>query len=283
MNSGRKGLIKPAGPVDPEVSFLHLRAPDGRHLALLANYGLHYVGGGKRGHVSADYYGMFADRMTELLDAQDQSPPFLAILSNGASGDVNANDDRKPRVRYPAWERMELVADHVASTLLPAVQEASPRDGITLAAAETVLDLQVRKPDTARLAWARQTAAPKGTLLRLSRAQVYAREALALHEFPDTVPVRIQAFRMGDLAVVSIPCEVFAETGLAIKEESPLEHTFLIELANGYHGYLPTPRQHEWGGYETWPARSSRLEADAEPKIRSAALELLHGLAKPRN
>ena len=81
------------------------------------------------------------------------------------------------------------------------------------------------------------------------------------------------------MGIAAIPCETFAETGLAIKQASPLEPTFVIEIANGYHGYLPTPEQHGWGGYETWPARSSCLEIEAEPKIRAEALGLLRRVA----
>jgi len=89
----------------------------------------------------------------------------------------------------------------------------------------------------------------------------------------------LQAIRIGDIAIGAIPCEVFAETGLAIKKQSPARHTFVIELANGYHGYLPTPRQHELGGYETWPARSSRLEVAASDKIQAEMLRLLGRVA----
>jgi hypothetical protein len=92
----------------------------------------------------------------------------------------------------------------------------------------------------------------------------------------------MQALRIGELAIVALPCEVFAETGLAIKQRSPLKSTFTIELANGYHGYLPTPEQHALGGYETWPARSSHLEIQAEPKIRAEALRLLNEIAETR-
>ena len=58
-------------------------------------------------------------------------------------------------------------------------------------------------------------------------------------------------------------------------KQSPHQATFTMQLANGYSGYLPTPQQHAWGGYETWPARSSRLEVEAEPKICAAVLQLL--------
>ena len=55
----------------------------------------------------------------------------------------------------------------------------------------------------------------------------------------------------------------------------PLAHTMTMELANAYAGYLPSEQQHEWGGYETWPARSSHLEVAAESKIRKELLRLL--------
>jgi hypothetical protein len=90
----------------------------------------------------------------------------------------------------------------------------------------------------------------------------------------------MQALRLGGLGVAAIPCEVFAETGLELKRLSPLKPTFIIELANGYGGYLPTPRQHAWGGYETWPARSSYLEIDAAPKIRDCMVDLLASVSQ---
>ena len=78
-------------------------------------------------------------------------------------------------------------------------------------------------------------------------AAIYARESVLLAKYPDMVPVKIQALRIGDIGIVAIPCEVFTEIGLEIKKSSPLKHTFTIELANGYNGYLPTPAQHAPG------------------------------------
>ncbi|MFT5471643.1 MAG: neutral ceramidase [Verrucomicrobiales bacterium] len=275
MNPGRTGLIKPAGPVDPEVFICSVRNAKGEPLALLANYGLHYVGGTGRGQISADYFGAFAVRIQQLLGAEDT---FVGIMSNGTSGDVNANDLTQPRQKSEPYERIELIAGHLADEAKRVYESIEHSREVRLGAVETVLELEVRKPDADRLAWARETAAPPNAKLRLTRPQVYAREAVALADFPKTAEVRIQAFRIGELAVTAIPNEVFAETGLAIKSGSPFSATFAIELANGYHGYLPTPEQHKLGGYETWPARSAYLETEAESKIRAAALELLKQL-----
>lgn len=78
-------LIEPAGPIDPDVSVVSVQGSDGRPLALLANYSLHYVGGVGPGHASADYFGAFADRVQELLGADRLDPPFVAMMSNGTS------------------------------------------------------------------------------------------------------------------------------------------------------------------------------------------------------
>ena len=51
---GNPDLVEPAGPVDPQVWVLSVRSPDGRHIALLGNYSLHYVGGEGPGAISAD-------------------------------------------------------------------------------------------------------------------------------------------------------------------------------------------------------------------------------------
>jgi len=106
--------------------------------------------------------------------------------------------------------------------------------------------------------------------------EVYARETVLMSRYPATVKVVVQAIRIGELGIVSSPCETFVEIGLEIKKKSPLRPTFTIELANGYNGYLPTPAQHKLGGYETWRARSSYLEVDAAPKITAAILTLLN-------
>ena len=110
--------------------------------------------------------------------------------------------------------------------------------------------------------------------------EVFAAEAVALNDYPEAVPVAIQAYRIGDIAIVGIPCEVFAQIGLDIRRASPLKNQFTISLANGYNGYLPTPEQHAVGGYETWRARSSYLEVEASVKISKAVDELLAKLAK---
>jgi hypothetical protein len=95
---------------------------------------------------------------------------------------------------------------------------------------------------------------------------------------PEFADVKLGAMRVGDLGIAAIPCEVFTETGLEIKAKSPFRTTFTMELANGHYGYLPTPEQHELGGYETWMG-TNLLEKEASRKIDAAVLEMFQRLA----
>jgi neutral ceramidase len=275
-----QNVLEPAGPVDPELSVLSVQHADGRPLAVLANYGLHYVGGYSAGSVSADYFAVFAERLGQLMGDEAGDAPFVGMMSNGASGDVNNVNRGQAPERSPPWQKMQAVAEDLAQAAAQLCRQVQYRDSVTLAVATRELELSVRRPDESRLRWARMVIEGIQDRDKLTRPQVYADEAIALAELPERISVPLQAIRIGDLGIAAVPCEVFAETGLEIKARSPLKSTFLIELANGYNGYLPTPEQHVWGGYETWPARSSYLEVEAAPKIRDGVLNLLANIAR---
>lgn len=276
MNPGyqSKGLLKPAGSIDPAVWVVSVQSTSGRPLALLANYSLHYVGGVEP--LSADYFGAFADRIKHLLKAEESGPPFVGIMSNGTSGDINNINFGGPQpAKQRDYEQIRIVANDVAETALKAQQSIQHRDHISLAAAMREIELGVRMPSASDVE--RATAIlekARGRELR-GMEEIYARETVLLAKFPSRVKLQLQALRLGDLGICAAPCEVFVEIGQALRAKSPFPSTFTIELANGYNGYLPTPEQHRLGGYETWRARSSYLEVDASTQIQRVLGELL--------
>ncbi len=109
---------------------------------------------------------------------------------------------------------------------------------------------------------------------KLPHERTYAQRIVAQHESPATVRVILQAVRIGDLGIATIPFETFVETGLEIKAKSPLKPTFTISLANGTYGYLPTPEQHELGGYETWLG-TNKVQREASTRITADLLQML--------
>jgi len=270
-------VIRPAGPVDPEIAMLSVQSRDGRPIALLANYSLHYVGGVPPKMLSADYFGEFARRITQHIGAFDLNPSFVGIMSNGTSGDINNANFRTPSgPQAEPFEQIRRVTASVADAAYQEYKNIEYHDQVPLKMCETEIELGVRLPSASDLDHAKMILQTEPAW---SVQKLYARETVLVAKFPSTVRVKLQAIRIGDLGIVSSPCETFVETGLAIKKQSPLWPTFTIELANGYNGYLPTPEQHQLGGYETWRARSSYLAVDAEPKLRSTLLALLKEVA----
>jgi len=278
---GRGLLERPAGPIDPQVSFVSVRAKGGRPIALLANYSLHYVGGVPAGGVSADYFGEFARKIARrIVPAEDESHrPFVGIMSNGTSGDINNINFRDPQPRKKSFEQIRYVASSVANEVFKVYRKTKHRESITLAMAQRELTLNIRKPTDEQLARANQFLAEPDESKLPPRAKAYAEFAVQLAEMPPTEDIILQALRIGDMAIVSIPCEVFAEIGLDIKDRSPLKTTFTIELANGWNRYLPTPRQHRLGGYETWLG-TNMLEIQASEKIKHVVLDLLRDVSR---
>jgi hypothetical protein len=268
-------LLEPAGPTDPEVGVLALRTPQGKPIAILANYSLHYVGGTGGGDVSADYYGAFAARLAQLVSGAGDDPPFVGIMSNGTSGNINnVNFREKAESRAPYFQ-IQRVAELLAVEVALVAAAIEYRDWAPLAMREARLRLARRATPRDEVARARYVLSQAKQPVLQGLEEVYARETVLLNEYPPFVETLVQAARIGELGIAASPCETFVETGLAIKAESPLKPTFTIELANDYCGYLPTAEHHQLGGYETWRARSSFLEVDAEAKIRGKILELL--------
>jgi hypothetical protein len=284
-NPGYNGLLNPAGPVDPQITFLSVQSTSGKPISLMAAYGLHYVGGGKTGAISADYFAVFADRVGELLGAATQDPPFVGIMANGTSGDVNnverhsdeelAKRGPQPKKRYLPYEKAREVAYLCADKVLKAHQSLHWHDHVKLSSIQRTLTFERRYPTKEEVEWAEAVKAKKIKPMSTSRYSTYSTVlAYASSEMPPTIDVIVQTHRIGDLAIAAMPFEVFAEIGLELKQRSPIQPLMNISIANGSHGYLPTPEQHRLGGYETWIG-VNKVQLNASVKMVDALEEML--------
>lgn len=263
--------IGPSGPEDQDLTIVSLQTRDGKPLALLGNYAMHYFGSPL---ISSDIFGRFGGRVAKLLGAEQSDPPFVGILSQGTSGDSMWMDYGKPASRIT----LDEYADQLASYVEKALRDIKYHDYVPLAMAEGKLTLRRRVPSEERLTWSKKTLEAHGDKPFNNLPAIYAREQIYLHETPQ-VELKLQAIRLGDLAICTLPNEVYGITGWKLKAQSPFGTTFNIELANGAEGYIPPPEQHDLGGYTTWAARTAGLEVDAEPKIVAKLLELLEKVA----
>lgn len=277
MNPGYLGSkIKPVGPIDPEVSFLAVASKEGKPIAVLANYSLHYVGGIPSHDISADYFGAFAKRLTSLLKAEEQDIPFVGIMSNGTSGDINNFNFAMPEKSYLPYAKINGVADDIAQGLIDVYKQLEFKEWVPLKASAQTILLKVRKPTAEmvkNMEKIKQHDPTNGVLYHPMERTYVNRVTQQANSYPDSLAATIQAFSIGDLAIGGIPFAVFAETGLKLKAENPFQKSFTIGIANGYWGYLPTPIQHRKGGYETWLS-TNKVQEDASDIIVGKLLKL---------
>ncbi|MGC9318849.1 MAG: hypothetical protein ACP5KN_12530 [Armatimonadota bacterium] len=272
---GNPDVVEPAGPTDPEVGVMVLRRPSGQTLGLLGNYALHYIGiPDDFTAISADYFGFFSTLIQRL-----RGESFVAALSNGASGDINNIDVMggvaPPNDRYQHCERAGAV---VAASALWAWNEAAFTDDVPLAGALEEITLEPRPPVTEEdLAKAKEIEdrLAEDKPVRMGERSFQRRVRRFEAEPPSPRATIVQALRIGDLALVGAPGELFVELGLEIKRRSPFAQTMVLELANDSVGYIPTLRAFDEGAYE---ANSSRYAPGFGELIVETAMHLLEDL-----
>lgn len=274
-------IVGPVAHMDTELCFIAVKDMEDKWISILANFSMHYVGDWEAGTISSDYFGEFSKQLKHKLKAPDN---FIGMLSNGTSGEANIwdflNPDRFPKENF---KKSALIGDALADKVLHAINEINWQTHSPLSAQYADVSLTVRKPDTDELEAAKKIVAQSSyeSLKGIdfgAMQKLYAREQVLLHEFPDTVELPVQAFKIGDIVIGALGGEFFAETGLALKAQLAPYHYFTITLANDYVGYVCPAHEIERGGYETWRCRTSCMEVEAEEKIRLALLEIVKNL-----
>jgi len=99
-------------------------------------------------------------------------------------------------------------------------------------------------------------------------------------EFGDdpTDTVAVHVVRIGDVAVVTQPFELYSQFGLDIKRRSPAPLTAVCSLADGYGGYCPTLYGVLGGGYSGEPMHWRRFAPEAGYRTVDAACHMLYSL-----
>ncbi len=284
MNPGRGNpdIIEPTSPVDPTVGVLYAQNEAGEPLAVIAQFGMHYVGTDGRGAISADYFGQFAATVREFY-----GPACTPLLINGALGQVNnvnpfdTHNDR-------GHARGRRVARALAGEVLKVVGRMRLTDRCDLGAvtAELTLPRKAVTPEDVRVAHAivaGQDPVPNqgpfshivGQPIPERMRPVYARHLIRLNDMPKNLHSEVQAIRVGESVWVGLPGQTFTEIGFAISADSPSPFTFVLNLANDNLGYIPTDKaQLKEGGYETWGAPSNPVGTGAE----AATIDVARGV-----
>lgn len=271
-------IIKPAGPIDPDVPYVFFATTERKPIAAYVNYAVHLdnVGGPE---ISADMPYTLSRLLGEF-----HGPELVTLFTAGCCGDINhvdvsCDDPQKGHANaarmgvvlagevLSGWLRMEPLEPGPLRVLSETVElPPAPYDAADLAEAEAIAGRKAGDPG------------PAPTFLQTVKAykvlDVAAREGRPWQ-------VEVQVVALGDdLAWVSLPGEIFVDLGLAIKQDSPIPRTIIAELANGAIGYIPSRRAYPQGNYEVVSARCA--EGSGELLV-AAALRLLKQVYADQN
>jgi len=89
--------------------------------------------------------------------------------------------------------------------------------------------------------------------------------------------MELHAIRIGDVAIATNEFELFTDYGVQIKARSPAIQTFVIQLACGSGGYLPTERAVRGGGYGA-VIQSSRVGPDGGQVLVDRSVDAIKGM-----
>jgi len=261
-------IVRPAGPIDPDVGVLAVRAPGAAVTGVIVNFACHGTAlGGDL--FSADYVGPLRKRLKAVYGEAAQVV-FLA----GACGDITQVDNQAPGNDFgPA--RSELMGSKLAAEAVRTIGRMSWMKTLSIASATETVPVRVRpEPDVA--------AERPGFGLGAGPEDRFAAERKKVAELREKTPIvdcEVQGLRIGPLGIATNGSEYFVEYGLRIKEASPHKFTWFVELANEYIGYVCTAQAYVAGGYEPRTAETSFLAPDGGQKLLEGALRALKRVA----
>jgi len=265
-----KNILRAAGPIDPEVGLITISAAEtAEPLAAIVAFALHLdTLGGTR--YSADFPRYVQDELQKT-----QGDNFVSMFGAGTCGDIN-HVDVTVKGRRKTEEIGTMLAETVASTL----PKLEPVGAASLSVRRALVNASLQNYSAEQIAKAKKTMerVDDGTLSFLKRVEAYKIMAVQLRSGP-TIPLEVQVFRLSDdVAIVTLPGEVFVDLGIAIKQASPFKTTLIIELANDAPGYIPTRKAFAEGSYETV---NSRVVPGSGETMVETAVSLLKEL-KPQ-
>jgi len=255
---GEAGKYPAEGPADPEFDVLAVIGKDGRYKAVVYNFACH-AANTRASVISADYPGDVQQFVQKHL-GYEMSTLFLT----GACGDVN-----------PIYSvKRELFGDKLGGEIVRCLGQLEPISKPSLAIESREMQMPGREQPELKEAeiarnWPKQLEHYKKTFNDMKK-----------REKPG-YPFFFTGIRIGDdFAIVTNPDELFCETGMSIKRQSPFKHTMVAEQTNGAHGYVPTAKAFEGGSYETWFGEHSYLTTRAGEIIEKESLDILNHLKR---
>jgi len=248
------------GKFDTELGVVRIDREDGKPLACVMNYACHAVCLMQDNYLtSADYPGYAVHFVEQRLGGG------MGLFFNGACGNVNPREAAVShgvasggsfmiaqraggdvaREAARVWQKI-VTSDQAPLSFARREIELPTNRQRAIAAAEQALKEAERAaagPQEERSPYMTWYAPPNPERIR-------KRIARMREEGDSPLRCEIQVIKVGRVALLGWPGEIFCDFGMEVKQRSAFHPTYTIGYANGSIGYVPTPEAFEEGGYE---------------------------------
>lgn len=285
---------------DPEVGIIKIEDARGRLLGVAFNYGCHPSTLDKFNLKITEDWPYYSIRG---IKGQVGNGVWVAYFQS-AQGDVKVGYTAElsaigAEMGIRTFEYAEYKGNMMVDAVMKALPSIRTSPSLDVATTERTVDFPAREGYRLTVEEAQRQADAAKTAMREAekRTDVHGRRVIdafrvdnylaglrlnAAKTFnapnrPATISLLQQAVRIGDTVFVTFPCEVFSEIGLAVKQRSGVENTFVVGLAGCFDEYLPTAEEFREEGYA---ALTSPFSPRAEQVLIDSSLELI-GVVAP--
>jgi len=276
------------GPIDPELITISIEQ-EGVPTGAIINFGCHATTlTGNNWLYSADYPGYIAKKLKK-----EQGEKFIPLFFNGCCGNVTQVNYKKGFI--DTYEECQRIGDVLGTASLNAFKKSVYTKGSEIVVSNEMVPLKRITITEEQMNWSRQimedvekNGMPPFQPDGIPDAQ-FAKQWIEMHKTQNMVDsLEVMAVRIGDIAFVGMPGEMFSEFGMDIKKRSPFKNTVVIELSNDSRKYFPTRISFTQGpkgfkpmitGYETTPG-STLYEIGSGEKLVESAIKQLNKLMK---
>jgi hypothetical protein len=262
-------VVRPTGPYDPDLPVLSVRRLDGTPAGILFNHSVHNIGTLSKGAISPGFYGLAAQEL-------ERRHGGTALFLPGAFGSTHNTGEFGSTPNIHAVSATECV-HRVVGAVEYGLRQAQSLPAMPFMALKRPFVYRLRDFDEAR-----EEAAVRYWSETYTPGNPEATQDVFRAMREEMVPLAgeqreawLQVIRLGEVALVGVPAELFASLGLEIRRRSPFRYTYVIGLANGTIGYVGDREAYELGGYQLWAGLHSPSAPGTGEAMVEQALEML--------
>ena len=276
-------LVGHAGNGDPEMQILKFtRAAEDKKDILMMNWAAHPCFTDESGNgtnLSADFIGTCRDFVEKQTGCD-------FIYFTAAAGNQNATS----KIESENHDlNNKTYGEALGQTMIDQLDKLTPVASGLIQIRSGSYDSPVNKEDCDRVAEAMEVVsvwesadktAGTAKAKELGFSSVYhANSVINRSKMDDATTIEFTTVSFGGFSWVNAPYEMFAQSALDIKEQTPFDMTFIITCSGKHIGYIPTQEAYEYGCYESHTSKLAPGTAEALVENFVTMLNDMHSAA----